>query len=144
MIRRLNPSIAEAMLNFGIKGFVTIPTHGANTSLSGFRFAITKGDVLTRSDIDNQLPLLSLLSAYMHEALSRLLNFDNHSKNIKLTPREKEILRWVASGLSTWEISENLHISENTVLTHMKNVHIKFGVKTRQHAVAKALSVNLI
>ncbi|HEX7027408.1 MAG TPA: hypothetical protein VF268_09210 [Gammaproteobacteria bacterium] len=34
--------------------------------------------------------------------------------------------------------------AENTVLTHMKSVHAKLGVKTRQHAVAKALSLNLI
>ena len=143
-IRQLSPELADAMSSFGIKGFVTIPTHGADTSLSGFRFAVTKDDVLTRSDIDNQLPLMSFLSTLMHEALSRVLNVDDKSKGIMLTTREQEILRWVASGLSTWEVSENLHISENTVLTHMKNLHTKLGVKTRQHAVAKALSLNLI
>lgn len=143
-LRKINPRMARAMADFNLAGFVTIPTHGANTALSGFRFAITKGGVLTRADIDNQLPLMSLLSTFMHEALSRLLDLDRKSEKITLTSREKEILRWVAMGLSTWAISEKLHISENTVLTHMKSVHAKLGVKTRQHAVAKALSLNLI
>lgn len=143
-LQKINPRMAWAMVDFGLAGFVTIPTHGANTALSGFRFAITKENVLTRSDIDNQLPLMSLLSTFMHEALSRLLELDKKSGNIRLTSREKEILRWVATGSSTWAVSEKLHISENTVLTHMKSVHAKLGVKTRQHAVAKALSLNLI
>ena len=143
-LQKINARMARAMADFGLAGFVTIPTHGANTALSGFRFAITKENDMTRSDIDNQLPLMSLLSTFMHEALSRLLDLDRKSEKITLTSREKEILRWVAMGLSTWAISEKLHISENTVLTHMKSVHAKLGVKTRQHAVAKALSLNLI
>lgn len=144
VLQNINPGMTWAMADFGLTGFVTIPTHGANTALSGFRFAITKGMALTRSDIDNQLPMMSLLSTFMHEALSRLLELDKKAEDIKLTRREKEILCWVAAGSSTWEVSGKLHISENTVLTHMKSVHAKLGVKTRQHAVAKALSLNLI
>lgn len=143
-LRGLAPHMTGAMGDFDINGFVTIPTHGASTSLSGFRFAFTRRDGLTRADVDNQLPMMSLLSTFMHEAISRLLELDRESESIRLTPREKEILRWVAAGSSTWAISEKLHISENTVLTHMKSVHAKLGVKTRQHAVAKALSLNLI
>lgn len=144
VLRKLTPRMANAMGEFDIDGFVTIPTHGANTTLSGFRFAFTKRDALTRTDIDNQLPMMSLLGTFLHEAWSRVLELDKESENIRLTPREKEILRWVAAGSSTWAISDKLHISENTVLTHMKNVHAKLGVKTRQHAVAKALSLSLI
>ncbi|HEX7027407.1 MAG TPA: LuxR C-terminal-related transcriptional regulator [Gammaproteobacteria bacterium] len=144
VLRKQTPHMVNAMGDFDIDGFVTIPTHGANTSLSGFRFAFTKRDGLTRADVDNQLPMMSLLSTFMHEAMTRVLELDKKSENIRLTLREKEILRWVATGLSTWAVSEKLHISENTVLTHMKSVHAKLGVKTRQHAVAKALSLNLI
>lgn len=143
-IRKQAPRMISAMDDFTINGFVTIPTHGANTSLSGFRFAFTRRDGLTRADVDNQLPMMSLLSTFMHEAMSRILELDGKSGVIKLTRREKEVLRWVAAGATTWETSERLRISENTVLAHMKKIHSKLGVKTRQHAVAKALSLNLI
>lgn len=144
LIRGLNSHMAGAMVDFGIRGFVTVPTHGTDTLLSGFRFTIAQHDRITRRDIDSQLPLLSLLSTFMHEALSRILALDRGTDKIRLTRREKDVLRWVSCGLSTWEISENLSISENTVLHHIKNIHTKLNVRSRQHAVAKALSLNLI
>ena len=61
-----------------------------------------------------------------------------------LTEREQEVLRWVALGKSSKVISDTLKISENTVLFHLKKIHTKLGVRTRQHAVAKALSKKII
>jgi DNA-binding CsgD family transcriptional regulator len=61
---------------------------------------------------------------YEEEALSRL------------TPREREILELVASGLGTRQIADVLVISTKTVKTHVQNLLAKLGVGSRLEAVA--------
>lgn len=50
--------------------------------------------------------------------------------NASLSDREIEVLKLLASGLSTKEIGEELHISTNTVITHRKNLSVKTGIKS--------------
>ena len=51
-----------------------------------------------------------------------------------LTPRETELLRQVASGVSNREIALRLQISPHTVKTHLYNVFRKIGVPNRLQA----------
>lgn len=60
------------------------------------------------------------------------------------TDRELEVLRLAAQGLSNKQISGNLRISEQTVLTHFKNIFAKFKVNDRTRAVMVALKRGLI
>ncbi len=53
----------------------------------------------------------------------------------RLSPREKEVLRMVASGHTSSEIGERLQISGVTVNTHVKNIYRKLQVRTRAQAV---------
>ena len=55
-----------------------------------------------------------------------------------LTTREKEILRWVASGLQNKEIAEKLEISLATVRNHIHHVLEKLGVHSKLEAVSLA------
>ena len=52
----------------------------------------------------------------------------------QLTKREIEILKYLASGKSIEEIGSALHISKNTMKTHLKNVYRKLKVKDRKEA----------
>jgi len=61
-----------------------------------------------------------------------------------LSKREMEILILIADGLRNKEIAEQLMISLNTVLYHIKNIYSKLGVNKRTLAVAKAKELNLI
>jgi two-component system, NarL family, response regulator LiaR len=61
-----------------------------------------------------------------------------------ITPREHEILRVIAEGLSNREIGERLHVSENTVKTHSSRLFAKLGVSRRVQAVRKAKELRLI
>lgn len=62
----------------------------------------------------------------------------------ELTPRETEVLRQVALGLSNRAIADALSISEETVKTHVGNVLGKLAVENRAQAVAQALKRGLV
>lgn len=61
-----------------------------------------------------------------------------------LTPKEIEVLRFVASGYSNKEISNALHKSEGTIKNHVSNVLSKLGVRDRTRAVLRALEIGII
>lgn len=61
-----------------------------------------------------------------------------------LTRRELEILSQLSNGLSNFEISRNLNISENTVKKHISNIFIKINVKDRTQAIIYAYESGLI
>ncbi|MCP4359906.1 MAG: tetratricopeptide repeat protein [Chloroflexi bacterium] len=61
-----------------------------------------------------------------------------------LSKRELQILALIADGLKNKEIAEQLIISLNTVLYHIKNIYSKLGVNRRPLAIAKAKELNLI
>lgn len=57
-----------------------------------------------------------------------------HAPLVALTPREKQIMRLIAHGLSDKSIAWMLAISENTVNFHLKNIYRKLGVHNRTNA----------
>ncbi|MFB5268891.1 response regulator [Paenibacillus enshidis] len=61
-----------------------------------------------------------------------------------LTPREREILNWVASGQTNKEIGEGLGISEQTVKNHLKNILHKLQLENRVQLTRYALEQGLV
>ena len=57
-----------------------------------------------------------------------------------LTPREAEVLFWVAQGKSNPEIATILGIGLTTVKKHLERVYVKLGVETRTAAASVAMS----
>ncbi|MEP3475193.1 MAG: LuxR C-terminal-related transcriptional regulator [Hyphomicrobiales bacterium] len=63
---------------------------------------------------------------------------------IELTPREKEVLLWIAAGKSNSIIAELLGISTSTVNYHVKQIFRKLEVYERTLAVVKAIRLGII
>lgn len=60
-----------------------------------------------------------------------------------LTPRQRELLRLLAAGLTNVQIARRLGISEGTVRTHLENIYTRLNVSSRTAAVTRAFSVQV-
>ena len=61
-----------------------------------------------------------------------------------LSPREQEVLRLIAEGLSAPQIGRRIHLSPTTVKSHLRSLYDKLGVSDRAAAVAEAMRRGLL
>jgi len=61
-----------------------------------------------------------------------------------LTPRELEVLRLLARGLSNAELAANLHLSDATVKTHVARILSKLSLRDRAQAIVVAYETGLV
>lgn len=65
-------------------------------------------------------------------------------EGLRLTERERSILRLVAGGYSNKEIGRSLHLSEGTVKNYISELLVKLDCRDRTHAVLKAITQRLL
>lgn len=61
-----------------------------------------------------------------------------------LSSREVEVLLFIGKGLSRREVSELLHVSDNTIATHVRNIYRKLNISSRAEAALEACRMGLI
>lgn len=125
-------------------GLRNLAAHGMcefnSRATSYFSFSQIPGKLTSR-----HAQLLEMLVPHLHVALTRVIRgVKNGSRMAKsmscLTERESEILNWLGSGKTNWEIAQVLRISENTVKNHVQRILTKLKVTTRAQAVAQVSS----
>jgi len=89
-------------------------------------------------------------SAVSHQVVERILALPNTEARITdgaygtLTPREQEVMRLLAQGVSTREVAERLFISPKTVENHRANIMGKLGLHSGIELVRYAARLGLI
>lgn len=63
---------------------------------------------------------------------------------LRLTERERSILRLVAGGYSNKEIGRSLHLSDGTVKNYISDILLKLDCRDRTHAVLRAITLRLL
>jgi DNA-binding NarL/FixJ family response regulator len=111
-------------------------------------------DVGARGFVLKEAPLSDLVravervvagEAYVDPVLAGfLVSGDLADRLPALTQREREVLRLLADGLANEEIGKRLHISAETVRTHVRKAMTKLEANTRTQAVAMALRQSII
>jgi len=71
--------------------------------------------------------------------VSRDKQTSSRLQQVALTPRETEVLSWLAKGKTNRDIADILGMSHRTVNKHLEHVFEKLGVETRTAAAALAL-----
>lgn len=90
---------------------------------------------------DRERQLLQLLRPHLGRIQRDAESRRRMAASAGLTPREAEVLGWVARGKTNAEIGLALFISAQTVRKHLENIFEKLGVRTRTSAAAYASSV---
>ena len=72
------------------------------------------------------------------------LNLESDNKNMLLSRRELQILKFIENGCSSKEIGENIHISRFTVNVHIRNIFQKLKVNSRTKAIYAARNEGLL
>ena len=120
-----SPLFARHALDAGAIGYVL--TDNADTELQVAVRSAARGEEYVSPRVAARL-----------EGLRRAAQDDG------LSPRETEILRLIALGLTSAEISGLLHLSRRTVESHRRRIHRKLGLGKRSELVSYALSRHLI
>jgi LuxR family maltose regulon positive regulatory protein len=124
--------------------------------------ALAEPEGLVRVFVDEGPPLAELLSAldatphglavsgrYVHELLAAMghapgVDSGRSSLLDPLSERERQVLRLLASPMSSAEIAQELVVSVNTVRTHVHKIYSKLDVHSRPQAVVRARELGLL
>lgn len=140
--------LRKLALAHGLEHGVTFALHGPQSQFGTLSVSLEASNIdQAQWLIKRQMgTLLMLRDAALQAALRVMAPVTREvpAAQIKLTQREKEILRWSAFGKTSWEISNICSCSEANVDFHFKNIRRKFSVSSRSAAVVQALSMHLI
>ena len=94
-----------------------------------------------RQVFEGQSPIAPSLSRGL---MTEFAQMSRSTRSSTLTPRQIDILKLIAEGVSSENISTNMYISASTVKREIRNIFNKLGVNDRSHAVSQAIKRQLI
>jgi|GEM_PF-6018883 DNA-binding NarL/FixJ family response regulator len=109
---------------------------------------MTKEDLLNHVDFEH---LLDIIENANNKGNLQNPSFENKivsalilRKNYQLSPREKEVLKYLVDGYSYRMIADSIFVSLSTVQAHVKNIYAKLHVNSGIQAVAVAIREHIV
>lgn len=115
-----------------------------NAGVDGYLVKSTLGDQLSdlvQEMLDGGRPISPQIAGFMldiDDAVETASDIEN------LTPREREVVQYIARGYSYRKAAEALFVSVKTVETHMGNIFDKLGVASRYELAARAFHSGML
>jgi len=128
----------ESLRRFDLTDSLIIPSYGPTGRPGILALARPAHPSLVR-EMDQ--PLAAAVAQQVH---SRMASFQVHDPPGSLSPREREILRWLCQGKSGADIATILGLALPTVTTHIQRIYGKLRVHDRVNAVTKAMALHYI
>jgi len=125
--------IFQKAKEFGLHDGQTVFVHGHD----GVKMAILMARSQSEERPDNDV--LNIIQLASNQLLSCYLKLKKHQFKFtgnQLSPKEKQVMKWIAKGLNKADVSEKLSISPHTVDYHIRNVLKKLGAKNTVEATA--------
>jgi len=125
----------------GLTDGLAVPIFGPQGTMAYFGLGVVNDtlELAEEKEIELQFACQQVHNRYIEIAV-----IEPSQQPAKLSPRETEILKLAATGMSNNYISDRLGISENTVDTIMRRTFKKLGVRNRISAVLRGIGSGLI
>ncbi|MEA3120397.1 MAG: LuxR family transcriptional regulator, quorum-sensing system regulator LasR [Paraburkholderia sp.] len=143
-IRDEERALYEQGRAFGSHWGVALPIYGPSGDAGMLSFASSKRFDAENGDIARRLPELALIRDIAYETGLRYARQKATAAIPKLTPCEKEVLRWMVLGKTNLEISMIVRKTKTTINFHSANILSKLDANSRTVAVVKALKMRLV
>lgn len=140
-LKKSERTIIDEGREFGAHDGFIIPIVNRSGSMSLFSPCGRDPDLSPRARA-----AIEIIGIYSHQSLMRAFVRRQREEvaHTPLTPREREIMQWVAIGKTDEEIADILSISTTTVTSHVENAKQKLDAFRRTYAVVQAIRLGEI
>ena len=123
---------------------LTIPIHGPEGEKALFSVTSNRSEAEFRAQCADLMPLLQILGFEFHRGLTDLIAPPQMDRSQVLSPRERDVLYWAASGKTVWETAQLLGITEDTTNSYLRDAIRRLSCLNKPHAVAEAVRLGLV
>lgn len=147
LTRKQSKLLGEA-IDAGLAGGMTFPVLtelGESVAIS----IVPDQGLVGRKNLLASLPTVHLLAQCFHQKARKVLLGQSMKERTSrrktlLSPREVEVLTWIANGKTAWETAQILNISQKSVDFYTDTAKNKLHAMNRTHAVVKAIVMGLV
>ena len=138
------PELWEEARSFGLRVGWAQSSRDSNAA-AGLLTLARGEDPLMESELRAKRLMMAWLTQVAHLGMSQCLTTKLLPEGeIRLTERERTVLRWTGDGKTAGEISTIMRISESTVNFHVRNAVAKLGTANKLAATVKAAMLGML
>ena len=141
---RQQDRIMREAQDFGYAAGLALPIHGMSGEVAMLVLADDQQGLPVSKLVKREIYELYLAALYFHNVMWDKLVGTNTDRGKYLTPRQTEVLGWLAAGKTMWETSVILGISETSVRYHISQAALRLGTFNITSTVAKAISLGFL